>query len=351
MNTIHFDRLDEALMGRAFARMRARVRDWPNHLYHYTNEEGVRGILSSHRIWAFSAGSQKDKEEISHGCALLADLIDKKTTLRPVSAFTGQILSDLRSLPKERSHNIFLASFCEKDDDRKLFNEFGPYSLHFEIKPPTRPFISAPQGLSKGLSTGQGFKTELVPAIYDPTEKIDWLNCLLDSLVETLRDPSLIQQSGASPWTAASARFVAVTISDQALSLIARFKKEGFREEAEWRIVARPDHTHFSSDVAEADRNCQCYIRTRSSRRYVQLSAAKPESHLIPGTAFGLPTPSLRLPIDAIRVGPFNNADEMTTLARQLLDEHLEAARVLRSKFSSASGQPAAKRILDGTCH
>ncbi len=313
--------------------MRARVRDWPHHLYHYTNEEGVRGILSSHRIWAFSADSQKDKEEISHGCALLADLIDKKTKLRPVSAFTGQILSQLRSLPKERSHNIFLASFCEKDDDRKLFNEFGPFSLHFEIKPPTRPFISAPHG----LATGQGFKTELLPAIYDRTEQIDWLNSLLDSLIETLKDPSLIQQSGASPWTAALARFVAVTISDQVLSLIARFKKEEFRKEAEWRIVARPDHTHFSSDVEETDRNCQCYIKT-TARRYVELSATEPQPRLIPGAAFGLPIPQLALPISAIRIGPIGDGDEVATLVRQLLDEYLEGVSVFRSKFSSARG-------------
>ena len=131
---------------------------------------------------------------------------------------------------------------------------------------------------------------------------------------------------------------------------MARFKRKEFREQAEWRIVVRPDHTRFSSDITEADRNCQCYIRTRSSRRYVELSTSEPEPCLVPGVALGPRTARLMLPINAIRIAPFNNADEMATLARQLLDTHLEAASVLPSKFSSTTDQPTTEGIQDGRC-
>jgi len=327
VSTIFFDRLNEILVDKVFSRIHIPARSWPGYLCHYTKEEGLRGILRDQRIRAYSADSQEnDREEIAYGCKLFAELIDKTTASRKVSTFTGRILTELKSLPKERSCNVFLASFCKKKNDRKLFEEFGPYSLCFVINPAERIFISAP----RGLASEHGFKTELLAAIYDRKEQKIALSSLLSSLVETLEDQSLIRGPDP-PWAAGSAKFIALTISDLALSLITRLKKKEFRRQSEWRIVIRPGHRCFSSDPYEADRNCECYIKTES-RRYVELSATEPEPRLVPGAVFGLPTPPLKLPIGAVRIGPFKGRNKMAELARQLLDEHgLGAACVLRS--------------------
>jgi hypothetical protein len=157
---------------------------------------------------------------------------------------------------------------------------------------------------------------------------------LLDLLIEILEDPSLITGPDPGIWAAESARFIAFTVADFALSFIVPLKRSEFRDEREWRIVARPSHTRFSSDPTEADRNCECFIKAGSSKRYIELAPLEPEEQLIPGVPFGLPTNPPKLPISAVRVGPCKQGEKIAELARRSLDKHgLHAAQVLRSEL------------------
>lgn len=331
VSTIYFISLYEALVGRVFSNVRLHERKCPNYLYHYTNEKAFRNIVESCRLWATSASEspRNDQEEIAYGCDLFAQLVEERIASRGVSTFTKRILNDLKSLPRERIDRIFLTSFCEVDDCKKMWGEYGGYSLRFTTKRQTGVCMSAP----RGLATGQGFVTDLVTAVYGKSDQRTALTFLLDRLIETLEDPSLIAGPDPGPRGAASARFIALTVSDLALSFIVRLKHPNFEGEREWRVVVRPWHTHFSSDPKEADRNCECFIKTGPSKRYVELAPAEPEEKLVPGRLFGMPVDPPKLPIDAVRVGPCVRSKEMTE-ARQLLDRHgLQTADVLKSKI------------------
>jgi hypothetical protein len=52
-------------------------------LYHYTNEDSLRGILSAQRIWCFSHLHQSDREEFSYSLKL-----------------ARRVISDLRNGPR-----------------------------------------------------------------------------------------------------------------------------------------------------------------------------------------------------------------------------------------------------------
>lgn len=329
MNTIYFISLHEALVGRVFSNVRFREREPPNYLHHYTAEKALKNIVDSGRLWATSASDspKNDQDEIAYGCDLFTKLIGARMASGRVSTFTGRILNELKSLPRERVGKIFLASFCEMEDYLPMWKDYGGYSLRFAISPQTGISMGAP----RALATGQGFVTEMVPAVYERSEQQKALTSLLRSLIETLEDPSLITGPDPGWW---AARFIAFTVSDFALSSIVRLKKREFRGEREWRIVVRPCHTPFSSDPTEADRNCECFIKAGPPKRYVELAPLEPEEQLVPGAAFPPQTDPPKLPIDAVRVGPCTRGGEMIELARQLLNRHgLQTADVLKSEI------------------
>lgn len=331
MSPIYVSELHDALVNRVFSKVPLRTRNTPSCLYHYTTGEGVSGVLASSRFRATSAACSKDKKEITYGCDLFAQLIDRKMAVRKVSSFVGRILTHLKSMPRERVARIFLASFCEKDDCLTLWS-YGGYSLRFLANAESGPFLSAP----RGLATGQGFTTTLLPAIYDELEQETVLRSLLDLLIDTLEDPSLIADV-EGVWAPSLANFISLTISDFALSSMVRLKNPKFLDEREWRIVVRPSHTAFSSDPTEGDRNCECYIKRDWIKPYVELSGPEPVGQLRPGTVFGLMSHLPELPIDAVRIGPCERSDQMAQRARGLLDKYrLETASVLKSEIPTS---------------
>lgn len=285
------------------------------------------------RFRATSADSSSDQKEIVYGCDRFAALIDAKVASNGFSDFTGRILNELRSLPRQRVGRTFLASFCERDDCLTLWKGYGGYSLCFPTGVQAGAFLTAP----RGLATGQGFVTDILPAVYDKSEQETMLRSILDPLVEVLEDRSLINGFETGPYVRSLASFVAFTISSLALRVIVCLKNPAFEDEREWRIVVMPSHTAFSSDPTEADQNCQCYIKTKWSKPYVELSAMEPEERIVPGAVFGPPTPPPRLPIHQVRIGPCRLGEEMAQRARQLLDKYrLEEVRVLRSEIPTS---------------
>jgi hypothetical protein len=314
--TVYFDRLYQSLEGNVFSNVRFRARNPPADLYHYTSEAGFRGILGSNRLWATSAAEapRNDKKEIAYGCQLFDDLIQKRVTFGKLSDLSRSILQELKELPWRRIDKIFLVSLCEKANRSNMYNEFGTFCLRFAASREGGIGVSAPQALAKG----RGFITEMLPAIYDLGEQEATLDRLLDLLIATLENRALITGSEFGPWTADLARSIAVTVADFALKFIVPLKKPCFRHECEWRIVVRPNNLQFSSDPAEADRNCECYIKIGPAKRYVELCTKEPDTQINWGQAiYGLLTPSLQLPISDVQIA---SRGDIVSSARWFLD-------------------------------
>jgi len=328
--TIYFDRLSEALEARVFSKVKFRERELPRYLYHYTRKNELEGIITRNRLWATSAAEspKNDQKEIRYGCDLFKQLIDDRLTTKRVSEFTAGILDELKSLLVKRIQNIFLTSFCALDDDKKMYKTFGGYCLRFPVDNRRTLRLVAPHG----LAAGQGFLTELVPAIYDTKEQKAALLSLLNPLLETLEDPSLIVGIDYGGWAPAMAKFVAFTVSDLALTSITRLKGLQFQREREWRLVVRPWRLRFSSDPTEADRNCERFIKQGPPKRHVELAPREPQPTWTAGAVFGLPQSEPALPVEAVRVSSCQHDGEAAAV-RQLLSKHdLHAVAVLKSR-------------------
>lgn len=330
MGTIYFDRLSEALETRVFSRVRFRERKLPRYLYHYATKNGLEGIIAQNRLWATSAAEspKNDQKEIHYGCDRFKQLIEDRVRTKRFSEFTAGILDGLKSLVVERVRNIFLTSFCTLDDDKEMYRNFGEFCLRFPVDNRQTVGVIAPHG----LAAGQGFLTELVPAIYDMKEQETALLSLLDPLLETLEDQSLIVGIDDGGWAPAIAKFVAFTVSDLALTSITRMKGPEFQREREWRLVVRPWRLRFSSDPTEADRNCEHFIKQGPPKRHVELAPREPQPTLTAGAVFGLPHSEPALPVEAVRVSSCQHDGEAAAV-RQLLSMHdLHAVAVLKSR-------------------
>jgi Protein of unknown function (DUF2971) len=79
----------------------------PQHLYHYTDANGLNGILSSETLWATHVGYLNDSREVLHGAAKTAKYIDK-------------IWADIEKAPEQYPDN-FNAIKLLFDDIREKF--------------------------------------------------------------------------------------------------------------------------------------------------------------------------------------------------------------------------------------
>lgn len=302
MATIYYDRLLDQLL-KVFREISLPGVPCPEHLYHYTTDEKFPKIISDNRLRAYSADSQrKDETEIIHGCELLGELLESELKSVGLSNFTRSLLEHLKFLPGQRRSWVFLACFSSKNDNERLWEKFrSSYCLVFETDPLRYKCVTAP----RGLASGQGFWTELAPVIYDRKKQTRLLVKALKALIAILEDTSIIQGISFGPWTSDMVRFTADTLAEFLLSLVVRFKSKEFSDEYEWRVIARPNRTHFSSDAREADKNCECYVKKDGERKYIEMSGIEPEVLIRPGEPiFGLDVSNVKLPIREVVVGP-----------------------------------------------
>jgi hypothetical protein len=141
--------LDEAL-----DRVRAEVLKPPSlsTVCHYTTEAGLRGVLSSKKIWATQAlGHSTDKRELKHADGAICKVATALSHCREHTREEREWLADLakrwriNSLTKTANNQLFIACFCPSNDNPKTWNDYADggkgYALEFEIVPdtPTTP--------------------------------------------------------------------------------------------------------------------------------------------------------------------------------------------------------------------
>ena len=132
---------------RTWARLHA---DPPQLLYHYTDAQGLLGMLKTHRLWASNRRFMNDPTETQYAATLIRTLLDSDETARYVAK---QIKDEkLREviLDKVRegvSQNLtayldfdehYLACFCENGDLLSQWRGYGSvgggYALGFEAR-------------------------------------------------------------------------------------------------------------------------------------------------------------------------------------------------------------------------
>lgn len=179
----------------------------PNLLFHYTDGNGLLGILEKQKIWASSVYHLNDAKEFRYA----VDLITERLAHRIQHSNNGKrescrgILDQMPELTK--GVQVYVASFSAEGD---LLSQWLAYS-------------GSGNGYAIGFSESHFALAEteefrLVRCVYDKDQQVTLADAVIDVLTED--NPSQSEKE-----------------LSKALIVAAAIKHPGFEREAEWRLV------------------------------------------------------------------------------------------------------------------
>ena len=122
----------------------------PEILYHYTDEGGLKGILTSGQLWLTDILTLNDPSELTHGLTLASQILSDKAASGPPESklFAGDFAEFIQAGELQRSGEYFSASFSSQGDDltqwRAYANSARGYALGFDAKLLEELFLKEP---------------------------------------------------------------------------------------------------------------------------------------------------------------------------------------------------------------
>jgi hypothetical protein len=274
----------------------------PETLYHYTDIDGLKGILSTQKLWATNAVFLNDRTELLHSLSML------KRVIEDVDFSKGEA-----GKPNENADIVmqrivgnfylfvhaYLVCFCTNEDllsQWRGYGRGGGYALGFKSAELDK--------LARG-------RIELIRVIYDEDEQRKQL-C---ELCRRWREAFVgipPESAGPAPWRAGELVFA------ECFSRIAiGFKSSGFREEDEWRLVYRQ-----SQIIRDDHSGGKSNFRTRDGMLlpFVEIEGVHEDDN-----------PTERLPIVSVNIGPAKyqvNSRFAVELYLKFLDIPLESIAI-----------------------
>jgi hypothetical protein len=246
-------------------------------VYHYTNLEGLRSIVSNHDLWLTHSRYSNDDEEITLGYARAKEAIALARGQRSLGTDWPAYLDRVESLlERPSSQGVYICCFCREDN---LLSQWRGYSANgigvsLEIDPARFAFTTRRDSPVDGLMRFWG-------VIYEPERQ-------RALVVETLR----FMYGYARPKAAVlpfqeRARLAADCIE----FCVPTFKHADFKDERECRLIFTPDDWVLDRRAGASS------VRFRSAR-----------GMLVPyfslrGLLSDQPDVE-RLPITGVRIGP-----------------------------------------------
>ena len=120
----------------------------PPRIFHYTNDQGLKGIFESGKFWLTNLFSLNDPSELNHGIRLALDILQSKTNNGPEEAklFCKNFKQLLYENAESIAHN-FVCCFSKDSDDLGQWRANGDDGQGFAIGFDTK-------GLEKAFSEG-----------------------------------------------------------------------------------------------------------------------------------------------------------------------------------------------------
>jgi hypothetical protein len=193
----------------------------PQHLFHYTDLDGVRGILTSRTLWLSKFTSTNDISEILLAVEHFRAFVERRASefTKAEGDFLKRASDDLGGF---RRTNICIASFCEQDDLLSQWRGYGNDGRGIALG-----FSSA-----KILALARANGLHLYRCVYDPAAHERIASDLGNMLLESYR--------AAPPRTAEDERAMVDLFSASFLQVAPVIKDHRFAEEREWRLVSDP---------------------------------------------------------------------------------------------------------------
>jgi hypothetical protein len=266
-------------------------------LFHYTNLDGLRGIVESQDLWLTHAQYSNDEREITLGLDVARQAIvglRRKKWTRRKQAYLAELHTLLSGA---QTADAYICCFCDSDDRLSQWRAYG--------------------------GDGNGVTLEINPMEFAPYTGFRPTGVLSLWKVKYARAKQLDVMREAAEWTFAQfgskppqeAALIARRIID---FFVPTFKDDGFVEEQEWRLIFAP----IPGTVQPRFR----VARNMISRYYSLKELVASQSAA---------AHAWRLPIRAVRIGPSRhkvlNAQSAEAL---LLSAGYEGVTVARSPIA-----------------
>jgi hypothetical protein len=194
-------------------------------LFHYTSEDGFKGIMTSKAIWATEIRSLNDESEIHYGIEFTQKYIEQLGTSlsnQDVELLT-QVTRELDIISKFSNYSIFVSSFCADGGNRlEQWKSYADDGKGFSVG-----FDFSNQGLRQRFeysAAAQGLW--FAQCVYSKKKQIEIVhNSLMVALAE-------FHKLGC---TEDAARFASVFFLHDFLQIATRLKHPAFSGEKEWR--------------------------------------------------------------------------------------------------------------------
>jgi len=193
----------------------------PEHLFHYTDLDGVEGILTSKSLWMSKFTASNDISEITLAISQFQNFVESRVAALGAdeAAFLQEAAAQLDGF---RRTNICLASFCEHPDLLSQWRSYG----------------NDGRGIALGFNTAtvqdlaQRFSLRLWRCVYEPALHVRISNDFLTTLLEAFRV--------ARPKDAEERRELIGHFHAAFLLVAPVIKDHRFAEEREWRLISSP---------------------------------------------------------------------------------------------------------------
>lgn len=213
--------MDAAITMERLGSRRLFERDPPGELFHYTDFDGLQGILKSRSLWLSKVSTLNDTSEVKLAIdQFKAHAAEVAGTLDPEAArFLEQAAGQLDAI---RRTNICVAAFSEDADQlnqwRSYANDGRGIALGFDSRALRR--------------TAGGHDVRLLRCVYEPQSQHE----IIDELVRLLLEAFRAVRHGAE-----AERKRLLEEFDQVFLLTAPvIKDHHFAQEKEWRLVSMP---------------------------------------------------------------------------------------------------------------
>jgi Protein of unknown function (DUF2971) len=246
----------QLLFNDLLSREQAESHRYPEQLYHYTDVEGLKGILDSGKIWATQTKYLNDSQEVSYGRQLALDVCREITHQGAVQIIWLDRVSQAISagIP---GGEPYVACFCEHGDLLSQWRGYGRgYGYSVGLRPRGKVYSRLPSKLCSLVQvvydpeTQRRIIRELVDRYLDSLSRFvaQFTNRAIASHCNSILQISLDDEHDVSKLSSAEflKEIVHVHLSQLSLeldSMFSRFKHVGFEEEKEWRLI------HYNSAV------------------------------------------------------------------------------------------------------
>jgi hypothetical protein len=214
------------------------LKHMPERLFHYTNADGLLGILSSRKFWATHMKYLNDSSELSYGSALVADrianLAKQYESVPQWKAFLD--LAHMNRNAFEGFLEAYAICFCTEGDLLSQWRGYGSsgggYSIGLQPIPTNQP-----------VTTARAISTETRPflrkVIYDPEkqrELVDIAIVEVSSIVVRYWEKQRSKEAKVLLFESCVS-----ALRDMLVNYLICLKNAVFEEEAEWRyVIVRP---------------------------------------------------------------------------------------------------------------